>query len=207
MRDLRLHRRTLMPWPSKCRTLMRPLLVTRHTLPESGFFRFFPPCEPSAASRRCGVLTCFPYTGANHMRRPHTRLAVPSPLAWRLPRPVGVILCARAIMWCPPPVLRKTPAARVGRASACPARGRGSTRTPWARQRCTGRSQSGCPINRPGSGIRVLGTPGRSKTQPSRRCSVLDAGAARAGPGRPQAPPLCAFRPGSSSPYRTPLCA
>jgi hypothetical protein len=42
---------------------MRPLLVRRQTFPESGFFRFFPPCEPSAASRRCRVLTCLPCTG------------------------------------------------------------------------------------------------------------------------------------------------
>jgi hypothetical protein len=173
---------------------MRPLLVKRQTFPESGFFRFFPPCEPSAASRRCRVLTCLPCTGANHTWRHHTRLEVQSPLAGRWQRTVGVIRCDLEILWCPQPVLLKRLAERGGRARECQARGRGSTRQPCASTRRMCRSQSGCPNTRQGAGIRVLCTPGRSKTPPSRLYRVLDSGSSRACPVRPPAHPLCSVR-------------
>jgi hypothetical protein len=78
---------------------------------------------------------------------------------------------------CPRTVRFKRLAERVGLTSECQVRGRGSPREPYANKRRRGRSQSGCPINRQGSGIRVLGTPWRSKTQPHRTAGVLNVGA------------------------------
>jgi hypothetical protein len=179
-----------------CRTLMRPLFVQRHTFPESGSFRFFPPCELRAASRRGRVLPSCPCAGAHHPWRHHTRMAVQSPRAGRWQRTVGVLLGDRAIMWCPPTVLRKRPAARVGLAREGQARGRGSPRNPWASQRHSSRRQRGRPITRQGAGRGVRCTPGRATTQPSRRYSVRDAGASRAGPVRAPAHPRCAWRYG-----------
>jgi hypothetical protein len=189
------------------RTLMRPLLVKRQTSPESGSFRFFPQCEASAASSRCRVLTSFPCAGANQTWLHQTRIEVQSPLAGRLQSTVGVILCDLEIMLCPHTVPLKRPAERVGLASECQARGRGSTRKPCASKRHIYRSQSGRPIKRKGSGIRVLCTPGRSKTQPSRIYSVRDSGSSRACPVRPPAHPLCSFRYVGRYLYRKPFCA
>jgi hypothetical protein len=186
---------------------MRPLLVKRQTVPESGSFRFFPPCELSAASSRCRVLTSFPCAGANHTWLHHTRIAVQSPLAGRWQRTVGVILCDLAILWCPHTVLLKRPAERVGLARECQARGRGSTRTPCASTRHLYRSQSGRPIKRKGSGRRVLCTPGRSKTQPRRLDRVRDSGSSRACPVRPPAHPRCFLSYVGRSPSRQPCGA
>jgi hypothetical protein len=148
-------------------------------------FSFCPQCAPSVASSRGRVLTCFPCTGANQAWLHHTRMEVPSPRAWRVQSTVGVILGDLEIMLCPPTVLLQRPAARVGLARECQARGRGSTRTPCASKRRMWRSQSGGPITRQGSGRRVLCTPGRSETPPRRLCSVLDSGSSRACPVRP----------------------
>jgi hypothetical protein len=169
--------------------------------------RFFPQCEPGAVSSRCRVLTRFPCTEANHTWLHQTLIEVPSPLAGRLQSTVGVLLCDLEIMLCPHTVLLKKRAERVGLASSCQARGRGSTRKPCVSKRRMCRSQSGCPIKRKGSGIWVLCTPGHSKTQPSRLCSVLNSGSSRACPGRPQAHPLCSFRHVRRSPSRRPFGA
>jgi len=80
-------------------------------------------------------------------------------------------------MPCPRTVLCTRLAERVGLASECQARERGSPRKPRASKRRLGRSQRGCPIHRQGSGRQVLCTPWRSKTPSSQTTSVLDAGA------------------------------
>jgi hypothetical protein len=118
-----------------------------------------------------------------------TLLEVPSSLTCRLQSRVAVTLCDLAMLPCPRTVLFTRLAEPVGLARECQARGRGSPRQPWASPRRRCRSQSGCPINRQGSGRRVLYTPWRSQTQPSRTAGVLDAGSspdeAREAPGSP----------------------
>jgi hypothetical protein len=164
---------------------MRTPFVKRQTSPLSGFLLFFRFPGSGAASSRCCVLTGFPGTGANQTWLHHTLLEVQAPLAWRVQSPVGVILCDLAIMLCPHTVLLTRPAEHVALASEWQARGRGSPRTPCARQRRMWRSQSGWPSKRQGSGIRVLCTPRRSKTPLRRIGSVLEAGSSRACPVRP----------------------
>ena len=80
-------------------------------------------------------------------------------------------------MPCPRTVLCTRLAERVGLASECQARERGSPRKPRASQRRLGRSQRGCPIHRQGSGRQVLGTPWCAKPPSSRTTRGLAAGA------------------------------
>jgi hypothetical protein len=66
------------------------------------------------------------------------------------------------------------------------------------------RSQSGCPINRAGSGIHGLGVPWRSQTQPGKALGTRATGSSLLSPVRRWAHPLCSLRSGGISPYRKP---
>jgi hypothetical protein len=109
-------------------TLMRPLLVKRHTAPESGCFEFFP---PGACRRRRQSVWCpdvMSVGGGQPRGRHHTRIEGPSSLPCRVQSRMAGILGDLAGMPCPPTVLRKSLAEQRGRARACGARGKGRTR-------------------------------------------------------------------------------
>ena len=111
------------------RTRMRPLLVKRHTPPESGFSPVFPPGapRPSRQSVACAALLAGP-------RRP-LRVAAPPTYGgsvatgMTLAESPGGRLCARASMRGPPTVLRRRRAASLARARSSRGRGRGRPRT------------------------------------------------------------------------------
>jgi hypothetical protein len=81
------------------------------------------------------------------------------------------------------------PRPRAG--GACPARqfasgsGEGQPTPALCDPRRLFRSQSGCPLNGSGSGIRGLYTPERSEVQPKRACRVFDTGCSREASGAP----------------------
>jgi hypothetical protein len=94
--------------PGPCRTLMRPLLVKRQTTPESGFFRFFPPCACRRSRQSVSCPDLIAVFGCQPTWLHHTRIEGPSPLLWRLQSRVAGILCALEMMPCPRTVLLKS---------------------------------------------------------------------------------------------------
>ena len=107
---------------------MRPPFVKRHTTPESGFFRFFPPCKRRRRQQSVWCPDLISVFGCQPTWLHQTLSEVPSPLLWRLQSRVAGILCDLEMIPCPHTVLFIRLAEPLRLASECQARGRGSTR-------------------------------------------------------------------------------
>jgi hypothetical protein len=173
---------------------MRPLLVKRHTAPESGFFRFFPPCKRRRRQQSVSCPDVISVFGCHPTWLHHTRMEVQSPCAWRLHSRLAGSLCERESMPCPHTVLRKSLAASHDLASSCRARGRGSTRN---RRRPSPSGGEPERLSNQGEGLREQRPMHAASVQRRRRVgtsSVLDAGSSLWCRVRRRAQPLCSLR-------------
>jgi hypothetical protein len=181
--------------------------LSRDKLPlRADFFIFFRRVIADVVVNRSGVLTSFPYSGANprgcttHVLRFQHHLGDDCRATLRVSsateKSCRTLVPSYSKAWL-----------RVVTRQLVSGSGEGQHTQPEATLAVLSGARAGVQSKRKGSGISGLGVPERSTTQPGKALSTLASGSSFMSPVRRRAHPLCSLRTVGKGSYQKPFCA